>query len=165
MPVPWSRFTTYLTEGGVILLIRSFPAPNRLPGLRGLHRLIAMSRSFRAAVESRDLEAIAEALAPNVVFRSPAVYKPYEGRDAVGALLAAVSTVFEDFRYTAQIDDGEREVLIFEARVGDREVQGVDIIRFDAGGLVAELTVMVRPMSGLLALVDAMEEQLPASSS
>lgn len=128
-------------------------------------RLTAMSRPFRAAVESGDLAAIVGTLAPDVVFRSPAVYRPHEGRDAVGALLAAVSTVFEDFRYTAQLDDGDREVLIFEARVGDREVQGVDIIRFDAGGLVAELTVMVRPMSGLLALVDAMQEQLPASSS
>ncbi|MGH2749201.1 MAG: nuclear transport factor 2 family protein [Actinomycetota bacterium] len=123
-----------------------------------------MSPSFKAAVESRDLQAIVGTLAPDVVFRSPAVYKPYKGRDAVGALLAAVSTVFEDFRYTTQIDDGEREVLIFEARVGDREVQGADILRFGDEGLVAELTVMIRPMSGLLALADAMQERLSAGS-
>lgn len=123
-----------------------------------------MSRSFRAAVESRDLQAILGTLAPDVVFRSPAVYKPYEGRDAVGALLAAVFTVFEDFRYTAQIDEGDREVLVFEARVGDREVQGVDILRFGDDGLVAELTVMIRPMSGLLALANAMQERLSTAS-
>jgi hypothetical protein len=123
-----------------------------------------MSQSFRAAVESRDLEAIVAALAPDVIFRSPAVYKPYEGRDAVGALLAAVLTVFEDFRYTAQIDDGEREVLVFEARVGDREVQGVDILRFGNDGLVADLTVMVRPMSGMVALANAMQERLSSAS-
>lgn len=123
-----------------------------------------MSRPFRAAVESGDLEAIIGTLADDVIFRSPAVYKPYEGRDAVGVLLAAVLTVFEDFRYMAQVDDGDREILIFETRVGDREVQGVDILRFGDDGLVAELTVMVRPMSGMLALANAMQERLAATS-
>ena len=55
-------------------------------------------------------------------------------------------------------------MLRFEAQVGDREVQGVDILRFD-GERVTELTVMVRPMSGMHALAEAMQRQLEAAST
>jgi hypothetical protein len=120
--------------------------------------------TFRAAVESGEVDAILGSLAPDVVFRSPVVFKPYEGREAVAGVLSAVVQVFEDFRYLADLSDGDREVLLFEARVGDRQLQGVDVLELDPDGLVAELIVMVRPMSGLLALAEAMRERLAASS-
>jgi hypothetical protein len=120
---------------------------------------------FRAAVESKELEKIVASLAPDVTFRSPVVYKPYEGREAVAQILAAVVQVFESFRYIAEVKEGDREVLLFEARVGDRDLQGVDLIRLGDDGLVAELIVMVRPMSGMLALAEAMRDRLAASSA
>jgi SnoaL-like domain len=119
---------------------------------------------FRGAVESKDLDALLASLSPDVVFRSPVVYKPYEGREAVGMVLAAVLEVFEDFRYVAEVSQGDREVLVFETRVGERELQGVDIIRLGHDGLVAELIVMVRPMSGMHALAEAMRQKLEAAS-
>jgi hypothetical protein len=124
-----------------------------------------MPSRFRAAIESGEAQAVVAMLAPDITFRSPVVYKPYEGRDAVAAVLRAVAQVFRDFRYTAELATGEREVLIFEATVGDREVQGVDILRIGPDGLVTELTVMVRPMSGLVALAEAMRKQLAAPSA
>jgi hypothetical protein len=115
---------------------------------------------FKRAVEAADHAALLETLAPDVVFRSPVVFKPYEGREAVALLLAAVMRVFEDFRYTAEVDQGERKVLMFETRVGDREIEGADFLRFDDDGLIVEFVVMVRPMSGVLALAEAMRAQL-----
>jgi hypothetical protein len=123
-----------------------------------------VASEFRAAVESGNVEAIFDRLAPDVTFRSPVVYKPYEGRDAVAVLLRAVSQVFEDFRYIAETAGERREVLVFEARVGDREVQGVDILHLDDDGRVDEFTVMVRPLSGVNALAEAMQKQLAAAS-
>jgi hypothetical protein len=120
--------------------------------------------TFRTAVESGELERIVASLAPDVIFRSPVVYKPYEGREAVARVLAAVVQVFEDFRYVAEVKEGAREVLLFEARVGDRELQGVDLVMLGDDGLVAELVVMVRPMSGMLALAEAMRERLAATA-
>jgi hypothetical protein len=64
--------------------------------------------------------------------------------------------VLEDFRYTDQLENGEVATLIFEARVGDRRLNGLDLLRFDADGNVRELMVMVRPLSGLNALAEAM---------
>jgi len=120
------------------------------------------SDAFRAAAEAKDFSAAPELFAEDVVFRSPVVFKPYEGRDALLVLLGAVVRVFEDFRYVEQVETGDTAVLMFEAKVGDRDVQGVDILRFGAEGRVREMLVMVRPMSGMQALAEAMQAQLDA---
>ena len=121
--------------------------------------------AFRAAVESSDHEAVVALLAEDVVFRSPIVFQPYHGRDALAAILLAVSRVFEDFRYEREIGvDGARDhALVFRARIGDREVQGCDFLHTDENGLIDELSVMVRPLSGALALAEAMKVQLEAA--
>jgi len=115
---------------------------------------------FQSAVESGDREAVRDSLSADAVFNSPVIFAPYRGRDAVATLVAAAIDVFQDFRYTGQVVDGDHQVLVFEARVGDRRVQGVDILRLDEEGLVAELTVMLRPMSGMMAMADAMRQRL-----
>jgi hypothetical protein len=119
---------------------------------------------FRAAIESRDIERAAALLADDVVFRSPVVFKPYRGRESVGLLLAAVSRVFEDFRYEREIGaSGARDhALVFSARVGERELEGCDFLHTNEHGLIDELCVMVRPMSGVLALAEAMKAELAA---
>jgi limonene-1,2-epoxide hydrolase len=117
---------------------------------------------FRRAIEARDLDAAVALMRDDVVFRSPAVFKPYQGREAVRRLLDAVLVVFEDFHYTREIGaDGARDhALVFETRVGDKQIEGCDFLQLDEDGAISELTVMVRPMSGLLALAEAMKAQL-----
>ncbi len=119
-----------------------------------------MSHPFRAAVEAGDESAFAELFAADVVFRSPAVHRPYSGRDTVLGLLAVVSKVFENFRYVNEWRDASTTILFFEANVGDRELQGVDIIEDGADGKIERFTVMVRPLSGLQALVAAIASRL-----
>ena len=119
------------------------------------------SDAFTAAVHSEDAEALTDALADDVVFRSPVVFRAYEGKPVVSAILTeGAMKVFEDFRYVERFEDGDAAALIFKARVGDREVDGLDLLRFDGDGKVGELMVMVRPMSGLNALAEAMGREL-----
>jgi SnoaL-like protein len=119
------------------------------------------SDAFKSAVEAMDPAAIGEILAPDVRFNSPVVFRPYESREVVALILTeGAMKVFEGFRYTDRFEEGDAAVLVFEARVGDREVQGIDLLRFDGEGRVRELTVMVRPMSGMHALADAMAKRL-----
>src|SRR3954452_20754937 len=108
--------------------------------------------AFRAAVERADMDAAVALLAEDVVFRSPAVFKPYEGRQKVTTILRTVFHVLEDFRYTDELDGDGVEALLFEARVGDRSLQGIDILRWDSGDSINEFTVMIRPASGLIAV-------------
>ena len=117
---------------------------------------------FRAAVESRDLERMREALAPDVTFRSPVVFKAYEGRDTVMHLLTNVIQVFEDFAYTDELSGERTHALVFRARVGEKAVEGLDHLTLDDHGRVTELMVMVRPLSGLIAVAEAMAARLAA---
>jgi limonene-1,2-epoxide hydrolase len=119
---------------------------------------------FRNAIEAQDLDAAIALTRQDVVFRSPVVFRPYHGREALRTILEAVTSVFEDFRYVREIGDaGARDqVLMFEARIDDKQVEGADFIRLDDDGAIGELTVMVRPMAGMHALAQAMKDRLAA---
>jgi hypothetical protein len=120
----------------------------------------AAAARFRAAVEAQDLVAATELLAPDIVFHSPVTFHPFVGRETVGRLLGLVAEVFEDFRYTDELAAGEAHALVFRARVGDREIEGIDLLRFDARELVADFTVLLRPLSGLVPFAQAMAEKV-----
>jgi hypothetical protein len=122
------------------------------------------SHPFRVAIERGDIDQALATLRPDVVLNSPVAFKPYTG-DVARTLLRIVERTFEDFRYESELTDGDLTALIFRARVGDREVQGLDLLR-DApdGSGVAELTVMVRPLSAAVALAQTVGPQLEAAA-
>lgn len=118
---------------------------------------------FRRAIEAGDLEAAVACLSPNVVLHSPVTFKPFVGRESVAALFGILFKTFEDFRYEDEFRGEEGSaVLHFRTRVGDREVDGIDMIRAGADGLIEDFTVMVRPLSAVTALRDAIGAQLAA---
>ena len=121
---------------------------------------MTVTHPFGRAIEAGDETAALATLADDVVFRSPAVYRPYQGREQVEQLLRLVATVFENFRYTNEWRDGRTTILSFEANVGDRELQGVDILEENEDGLIERFTVMIRPLSGLQAMAAAMSAKL-----
>lgn len=112
--------------------------------------------AFRAAVESRDLEAIGALLADDVTFRSPVAHKPYEGKKITAAILANVIEVFEDFRYIRELADDTGHALVFEAKVDGLQLTGCDFLVLDDNGLITDFMVMVRPLKAAHALADAM---------
>lgn len=122
--------------------------------------------SFREAIENRDIEGAVALLASDVVFRSPVVYRPYQGREVVAVILRAVAEVFEDFHYTREIGGESRDhALVFRARVGGREVEGCDFLHLNEAGQISEFVVMTRPLSGALALADAMKRKLEGAQA
>jgi hypothetical protein len=117
---------------------------------------------FRAAVEAKDMDAAVAMLSDRVVFHSPIVFTPYQGREAVGLILRAVVEVFQDFRYVREIGapGGADHALVFRARVGEFELEGSDFLHLGEDGSIEELTVMVRPIKAALALAEAMKAKL-----
>ena len=109
---------------------------------------------WHAGVASKDTSGLAELLHPEVAFRSPMVFKPYEGAVVVTMILSTVLDVFEDFAYHRAFfsEDGQEVVLEFSARVGEKSLKGVDIVRFDTDGRITAFEVMIRPFNGLQAL-------------
>jgi hypothetical protein len=119
---------------------------------------------FRAAVETKDFGQVEAVLAPDVAFRSPVVFSPYQGRESVAALLRVVGEVLApELVYQWQVQEGAREVLCFKSRVGKYEVEGVDLLLYDDDGQVAELVVMMRPASALAAVQQAVAAGLQAA--
>ncbi|MDD1017597.1 nuclear transport factor 2 family protein [Pseudomonas sp. TNT2022 ID1048] len=119
---------------------------------------------WHAMVAGQDLHDLPGVLDPKVVFRSPMAHTAYPGAQVVATILGTVLNVFEDFAYHRELAtaDGLNVVLEFSARVGDKQVKGIDMIRFDEGGKIVEFEVMVRPMSGLQALGEEMGKRLSA---
>lgn len=115
---------------------------------------------FRLAVEAKDLEAAKATLREDVVLHSPILFRGFEGREIVIQVLTHVAATLEDFRYTDELAGDGSVVLRFKARVGDRELEGIDFLELDEGGLVKELTVFMRPMSALTAFNEQMAARL-----
>lgn len=117
---------------------------------------------FRRAAEAKDLEQMTAALREDVELHSPILFRGFEGRDTVMAVLTHVAGVLEDLSYTDEAVGDGTVVLRFKARVGDRELEGVDYLTLDEDGLVADLTVFMRPLSALNAFNEQMAARLAA---
>jgi hypothetical protein len=128
--------------------------PNAAESLKRWHEMI----------RTGNLKALPELLDPNAVFRSPMAHTPYPGAQVVTMILNTVFDVFEDFTYHRELAtaDGLNVVLEFSAKVGAKELKGIDMIRFDERGKIVEFEVMVRPLSGLQALGEEMGRKLGA---
>lgn len=115
-----------------------------------------------------------ELLHPDVVFYSPVVYTPQEGREVTKLYLSAAGQTLPGegggagaggngepgaFRYTKQVLADDTAVLEFETTVGGKYVNGVDIIRCDADGKIVEFRVMLRPLQA----VNIVHEQMRAA--
>ena len=122
------------------------------------------SHPFRRAAEAKDLELLAGALREDVVLHSPILFRGFEGREVVTQVLTHVAATLEDLTYTDELAGENTVALRFKARVGDRELEGIDFLELDETGRVAELTVFMRPMSALTAFNERMAERLGVTS-
>nr|WP_211324342.1 nuclear transport factor 2 family protein [Undibacterium pigrum] len=122
----------------------------------------ASLQTWHAMIANKDLSALPSIVHADAVFRSPMAHQPYASAQAVVLILSTVVQVFENFTYHRELssDDGLNIVLEFSASVGDKQLKGIDMIRFDADGKIVDFEVMVRPMSGLQALGQEMGARL-----
>ena len=110
-------------------------------------------------------------LADDVVFYSPVVFTPQKGKAVTMLYLTAAGSAFgaspgspgggkgtSTFRYTKEVMAGHQAVLEFEAEVGGKYINGVDIITCNPAGKIIEFRVMVRPLQA----VNMMHEQMKA---
>ncbi|QHC95221.1 MULTISPECIES: nuclear transport factor 2 family protein [unclassified Pseudomonas] len=121
-------------------------------------------KQWHEMIRTGSLSALPSLLDPQAVFRSPMAHTPYPGAPVVSMILNTVFEVFEDFIYHRELAtaDGLNVILEFSAKVGSKELKGIDMIRFNEHGKIVEFEVMVRPLSGLQALGEEMGRRLGA---
>lgn len=129
-------------------------------------------KRFIEAMTSRDLDALTSLLSQDVHLFSPTLFRPIEGIGAARPVLGAVLEVIKEMRYVGELAGESTEPgadpdpvhgLLFRGRAGDREIHGIDLLQYDEDGRISTLTIMVRPLSGLTALKDAMAAALTAA--
>lgn len=126
-------------------------------GLAGWHAAVA---------QGNPPEALAAIIREDAVFHSPVVHTPQRGRALVVAYLAAAGQTLGNasFRYVRELVDGENALLEFETELDGVHVNGIDLIRFDADGMIADFKVMVRPLKAVNKVWEAMAAQLKRPS-
>lgn len=121
------------------------------------HRLVA----------ARDLAALDDLLADDVVFQSPAVHSPQVGKAVTRRYLEAALKVLnnDSFRYVGEWFAERSAVLEFETVIDGLQLNGVDVITWDVADRIVRFKVMVRPIKALQALIPLMAAELQRASS
>lgn len=110
-------------------------------------------------VFNKNLEVLKELLSDDITFYSPVVFKPKNSKMEALFVLSNVIEVLKDFKYHREFIDGNSWALEFSANVGDKSVKGVDLIQFDENGKIINFEVLIRPLSGLIALGEDMNRR------
>lgn len=121
-----------------------------------------VQRWFDWMAHDHSAQGLTGLLAEDVVFKSPVVHTPQEGKAITMAyLLAAGETLGnDDFRYTRLFDCGDKAVLEFETVMDGILVNGVDMIEWNTDGQIVDFKVMVRPLKAIQTVHAAMGAML-----
>lgn len=98
---------------------------------------------------ANDSAMLADLLAPDVVLHCAAMPVSHRGASAVAAYLAARGAVLDPFAYVRELTDGAECCLEFEAGIDGLPATGVDLIRFDVAGRIADIAMLLRPQAAL----------------
>jgi hypothetical protein len=126
---------------------------------------MAEPHPFRVAAEAKDVELMTETLREDVVLHSPILFRGFEGREIVGQVLTHVAATLEGLTYVNELAGKDSVCLRFKARVGNRELEGVDYLQLDGDGKVVDLTVFMRPLSAINAFNEQMKLRLEAAQA
>jgi hypothetical protein len=107
------------------------------------------SHPFRAAFETRDLDAWVDALATDVVVHSPIIKTPFTGREAVAELYAVLFSALGRLDFTDEFAVGDSHAFFWRADVDGRWVEGADVLRHDEHGKISEITALIRPLADI----------------
>jgi SnoaL-like domain len=102
-------------------------------------------------MKNGDVAAIADILADDVVFHSPVVHTPQEGKAITHAYLAAANKVLgnDSFQYVREVIGETDAMLEFTLELDGIQVNGVDIIHWNDEGKIVDFKVMVRPLKAI----------------
>lgn len=123
---------------------------------------IGLAKWHAAIAGGSDPGVLAAIIREDAVFHSPVVHTPQRGRAMVTAYLAAAGKTLGNpgFRYVRELADGEEALLEFETELDGVHVNGIDLIRFDADGMIIDFKVMVRPLKAVNKVWEVMAAEL-----
>ena len=118
--------------------------------------------AWHKIIKTKDVAALDNILADNVIFHSPIVHTPQEGKPITTLYLTAALYVFnnDSFKYLREVISNNNAVLEFSTVIEGITVNGVDMITWGADGRITEFKVMVRPLKAINLIHRMMGEML-----
>ena len=110
-------------------------------------------------VFKKDLKKLEDILSDKIIFYSPVVFKPKNTKEEALFVLTNVIEVLQDFKYHREFFDGKNWALEFSANANGKSLKGIDLIEFDDNGKIINFEVLIRPLSGLIALGEDMNKR------
>ena len=114
---------------------------------------------WHKVVFEKDLKTLDELISEKITFYSPVVFKPKTTKEEAIFVLSNVIEVLKDFKYYREFFDGNNWALEFSALVNGKSVKGIDLIEFNNDGQIVNFEVLIRPLSGLIALGEDMNKR------
>jgi len=120
-------------------------------------------KALREAGERVDAEAVAELLAPDVVFHSPLTSRVrFEGRDEVVSLHRDIFAVLEDIETTEPLTLGDTEAFSFRARIRGEEIEVMNVVQVNEQGQIVDIKIFGRPLPALATLFATLPPRVSA---
>ena len=121
-------------------------------------------KNWHTFLETGNPKILDELLANEVIFYSPIVWTPQEGKQITKLYLMAALEVFggenADFKYVKQVIDDKQFILEFVTMIDGVTVNGVDMIEINDDGKIISFKVMVRPLKAINKVHEKMGEML-----
>lgn len=115
------------------------------------------SHRFETAMLEGCVDDYRDLLGASVQLHSPVLHRPLVGRELVGPLLGELRACFTEPTFTDRLEAAGTVGLVFRARIDELDAEGLQLLRFDDDGRIADITVMLRPIRAAIALAQAME--------
>lgn len=119
----------------------------------------ALLEKWHKVVFEKDLKSLNELISDKIIFYSPVVFKPKSTKEEAMFVLSNVIEVLTEFKYHREFLDGKNWALEFSAVVNGKSVKGIDLIEFNDEGQIVNFEVLIRPLSGLIALGEDMNRR------
>ena len=118
--------------------------------------------AWHKIIKAKDAAGLDNILAENVIFHSPVVHTPQEGKEITKLYLVAALYVFnnESFKYLREVISGNNAFLEFSTVIDGITVNGVDMITWGADGRITDFKVMIRPLKAINLIHRMMGEML-----
>ncbi|SDN21362.1 nuclear transport factor 2 family protein [Allokutzneria albata] len=122
------------------------------------------TETFRRATEAGDVELVLSTMSEDVVLRSPLTDRGrFTGREDVRVVFEAAFTSIQGIRFHTDIGDDRQRALFYRGRVGGTTVEECALVRLDDEGRIVELTMWLRPLPALVAVMGALGPKIARS--
>ena len=108
-------------------------------------------KEWHEIVKSGNTENLSSIIDSDCIFYSPVVFTPQKGKELAIKYLSAAALVFGDdsFKYIKEVINEKNACLEFELKLNGIEINGVDLISWNANNIISEFKVLIRPLKGV----------------